>query len=187
MDDLRAARIGPALRTRLGDWLAKIGGRVALDDLSATYHRDGPDEVTYGVDNIRGVVVVVVGDDVPLVLHNGSLDGDDMTIACRAVNDYSRGLMAGVVDNYQSRAVWAERSAERRAMANAERPWSCEWCDRRYKTERGAVKHERSCFRNPRADQYASGECVATVRDGRVVGWSRIGTPPTAATSTIGG
>ena len=30
-------------------------------------------------------------------------------------------------------------------------PWLCEWCERRFKTERGAVQHERVCWKRKRA------------------------------------
>ena len=34
-----------------------------------------------------------------------------------------------------------------------EKPWVCDHCERRYKTERGANQHERRCYSNPHADQ----------------------------------
>lgn len=47
----------------------------------------------------------------------------------------------------------AQKEADR-VQYLADHPWMCEFCDRRFKTERGAVQHERDCWRNPAARRY---------------------------------
>jgi hypothetical protein len=178
MDDLRRARLErdkPTLRARLGDWLAMVGGHIAADDLGVTFHRGTRDEVHYDADGVRGAVLVVIAADGPVVLVNGELDHDDLTAASNAVGDYRTGGMAAVTAGFASRAEFADRRVAHAAATAAESPWLCEFCERRYKTERGAVRHESNCTGNPDAHRYTTGEYVATsIRDGRVTGWRRV-------------
>lgn len=59
------------------------------------------------------------------------------------------------------------------AQHAADHPWQCEWCDRRFRTERGAVQHERGCSRNPAARMYGPAGRYAPILNpaGKIIGF----------------
>lgn len=61
------------------------------------------------------------------------------------------------------RVAWDGVAAAKKAEEANAAPWQCEHCGKRYKTERGAVAHERTCLSAPNGAEHrwTSGYTVA--------------------------
>lgn len=74
---------------------------------------------------------------------------------------------------YADPLIEAEQAAAR-AAETAARPWSCEYCGRRYTTEGRAVRHERRCLKNPGSERFGpDGDLDPIWHDNRLVGWQQ--------------
>jgi predicted HNH restriction endonuclease len=78
-------------------------------------------------------------------------------------------------EQWERRRGYEREREAKEAQHIVDHPWLCESCDRRFKTERGAVQHERRCWLNPAAAIYQpGGGWVPVFNDaGRIVGRKR--------------
>ena len=93
---------------------------------------------------------------------------------CQAVadGDEPKSMTEILRGCWSRRQHYKARKEAERVQHSADHPWMCEFCDRRFKTERGAVQHERTCRSNPGARMFGpDGQYVATKvsEKGRVV------------------
>lgn len=116
-----------------------------LADLAATDTIEG---------GVRAAVVVLATDDGPQIAWGGDVGWDDLTDAAAAVGTAHVTARwrpdADIQDEVrlrweQRRAAFAAQEAERQEGL-ASKPWVCSACPRRFRTERGAKQHERTCF-----------------------------------------
>lgn len=159
-------------RLKLASVLTNAAGHIAAGDMKA----GAP----------YAVVVVILTDDVPVLLASGLTSWEDMRDTDRAFTTYHTASLfkaRGEDVDPQDRIAERHRAARRmeaeekllKEQYNRDHPWHCEYCAKRYKTERGAVQHERKCWKNPTAQQFISGEFIPLqVRDGKAHGWSRV-------------
>lgn len=165
--DIRKATAGPQIRARIAGRLTRLAGLIARERLAQPGAGDDPTPA-----NVTGAVVVLLTDAAPIFTYDGEIDWPDIETAYMALRDvwwlrHSAARRTGeegfsyrdfVADEWaKHRAYEAKREQERQAECDV-RPWTCEHCDTRYKTKRGAEQHERQCYRNPQADRYTSGE-----------------------------
>lgn len=146
-------RLDPEGRARLANVLRKIAGAIEEDLLAAGHP--------------YAVAMAILTDDLPTAWVAGVVDRDDVA-ALRQVLD---GIHAsfwqvpkeGEAPKTAEQVVQERHRAQRRADAvgeteraadRAANPWFCEYCHRRFATERGATRHERQCWRDPGADRY---------------------------------
>lgn len=151
----RARRqLDPEGRARLAAGLRAIAQAIETDDLAAGHP--------------YAVAVAILTDDLPSAWYTGVTERDDVTALQRVFvaiggafwrpKDAEPKTLEELVQDAHRRdlAVEAHHEAQR-AAARAANPWSCEYCRRRFKSERGATQHERRCWRNPGAAQYGPG------------------------------
>lgn len=131
------------------------------------------------------VLVVILTDGVPEVVTKGIHSWQDLTDAKMALSAYTQSLRdrargdettpaTAVANDFRRRRGYLEEQRQKKLEYELEHPWSCEYCSKRYKTERGAKGHESKCWRNPNAQRYheGGGFIPLQVRDGIAHGWS---------------
>lgn len=138
------------------------------------------------IGNAYAVAVVVLTDNGPAVLTNGIGSWDDIRDVERAMGAYYHAkweeahgkevdIQASVSGQHRRHYAGLEAAKKQKAQYEAANPWMCDYCERRYKTERGAVQHERKCWKNPQANQYRSGQYTALqIKGGKAHGWAKV-------------
>lgn len=144
----RKDALTPAWRAAVGDWLSAIAAHIAKDEL---------------VRRPTGLVVILMSEDEPPeVLWRGVNDHEQFSDAHLALSDAHdfygpryRGTewpptcQEHIDERWRRRRELRANSAASRAASLAAVPWRCEFCSRRFSTERGAKSHERRCWDNP--------------------------------------
>ena len=176
LTEARKGAAKPATLGRLGANLARVGKWVAQDRLA----RGRP----------YAYVLVVLTDKGPVVSASGLQSWDDYDTVRNALRDYEEShrsfaqrlarepdaewhpheaVDAGFERQKRLGAIWA---AQKQAKLDG-LPWVCEFCGNRYRTRRGAERHERNCYRNPSAARYGEngGYDPILAKDGTVCGY----------------
>lgn len=161
------------LRAKVAEGLRKLAGYIAKNQLQAG--------------SPHAAFVVLLTDDEPVLTWYGDVDWDDLRTASCVMHDASmaryrsqwgkdRTIADRVSDGWRQRQKHEARRVQKQAAEADEKPWMCEHCDRRFKTERGANQHERGCWKNPQARQYqpGGGYRMHTTDDGQFGGFYRI-------------
>lgn len=118
----------------------------------------------------NAVALVTMGPDGPNVYYQGFTSWDELKDAATFLKDgiwnaywNARNGVAedeDEIDNAPTRGAqhrWKQkndynRMQEAKKLKHAkENPWCCEWCERRFTTERGTKIHERSCYNRKKA------------------------------------
>jgi len=151
--------IGPARhrldaegRARLANVLRKIAGAIEEDLLAAGHP--------------YAVAVAILTDDRPTAWVRGVVDRDDVAALRRVLDGIYASFWQApkegeapktaeqvVQERHRAHLAASADRAEEEARKVAANPWFCEYCRRRFGTERGARAHERMCWRNPGADR----------------------------------
>lgn len=171
---LARKRLDTEGRSKLAGALRTIAGAIEGDLLAAGHP--------------YAVAVAILTDDLPTAWVRGVVDRDDVAALQRTFEGIhasfwqapkeGEALKAAeqVVQERHRRhlAVEAHHAAEQAADLAA-RPWSCEYCRRRFGTERGARQHEARCWRNPGSSRYGPNGKFRPlqVRDGIAHGYER--------------
>ena len=126
-------------RLRLAAGLHSIARAIERDDLEAG--------------RPFGVAVVILTDELPSAWVQGLVDRDDVMALHRSFSAIGGGFFRPkdaepktfeqIVQEAHRRhlAYEAQRRLDQQAAMEAS-PWSCEYCRRRFKTERGAKQHQ---------------------------------------------
>lgn len=84
------------------------------------------------------------------------------------IKEFIRAHMQEWWDRRQMAPIAMELALAEREAAM---PAVCEFCNRRFATERGLATHQRDCYHNPAAKRYAaSGDMEPIYQDGKIVG-----------------
>lgn len=161
------------LRAKVAEGLRKLAGYIAKNQVKAG--------------SPYGAFVVLLTDDEPVVTWYGDMDWDDVRTAYHAMSDVNiaryrssygeeRTITERVSEGWRQRQAHKARRAQEEAEQANEKPWMCEHCDSRFRTERGANQHEGGCWKNPNARQYqpGGGYRMNTREDGSFGGFFRI-------------
>lgn len=141
--------ITPAQRAKKIDRFVAIARMVARTDTTIT-DKGGDRSLDFGP--AKALLLSWIDAD-GRVAATWTVLGDPLTEAeGRALTNVAGSVMrrrdsasAAIIDanEHRQKAVAYDERCRREAVA-AE-PWSCDFCARRFKTERGAVAHERAC------------------------------------------
>lgn len=184
LTEVRKGASKPATLARLGANLARVGKWVGQNRLA----RGRP----------YAYAVVVLTDKGPVVSASGFQSWDDYGVVRNALRDYEESHRSFAQrlarepdakwDPHEAVDAGFERRRQVAAILAAQKqarldafPWVCEFCENRYKTQRGAERHERNCYRNPSASRYGAngGYDPILAKDGTVCGYqARAGMRP---------